>query len=142
MFLAESALRYIEQFHPEISSCIIVPIPLHPRRLRERGFNQSEEIAATFVNRLAVSGISIPFFTDILARVKYTPSQAKKSSKEERISNLKGSFGVSDSVTLAGKTIFLIDDVSTTGTTLREATAALRSAGARHVVAFVFAKTD
>lgn len=140
--MAESVFRFINTFHPEILSSVILPIPLHPRRLRERGFNQSEEIADVVTKQLAGMGIAIPVFTDILLRTHHTLPQAKCGSKKERISNLKRCFSATGTRNITGKTVFLIDDVSTTGTTLHEATAALRSAGARHVIAFVFAKTD
>lgn len=137
--LAKSALNYFELFPSEKDSVVVLPVPLHPKRLRERGFNQSAEIAIHFLEYL-----HHPFPMDVstLVRTKDTPSQTRQKSREARIENLRGCFSVTDSKLIQGKTTFIIDDVSTTGATLQEITTALRSAGARKVVTFVFAKTD
>ncbi|MBT3412921.1 MAG: ComF family protein [Candidatus Jacksonbacteria bacterium] len=89
-----------------------IAIPLHPRRYRERGFNQNDEIG----NFLPPS---ITFIPNILSRKKYTPSQIMLS-KEKRIQNIKDAFECSSQTPQEG-TILLLDDVTTTGTTLKEA---------------------
>lgn len=140
--LAESASRFFEIFPTDTSSCVAVPVPLHPHRMRERGFNQSEAIASVFLKRLATIGYTFHLATNLLVRTLNTPSQVGRKSRKERIKNLQGCFSVSDPTEVKNKTVLLIDDVSTTGATLQEATTALRSAGARRVIAFVIAKTD
>jgi len=137
--VAESVSRYFKTFPTELTSALVVPVPLHPRRLRERGFNQSEEIAKCFLEK---SGYPIPLNTAALLRTKHATAQVRQSSREERLLNLRGSFSVADPEAVRNKTILVIDDVSTTGATLLETTTALRNAGARRVIAFVIAKTD
>ena len=137
--LAGSALKYFQSFPIEKDSIIVLPVPLHPKRLRERGFNQSTEIATSFLEYLPYT---FPMDVSALARTKNTASQTRQKSRKERMENLRGCFSVTNNEVVRGKTVFVIDDVSTTGATLQEITTALRNAGARKVVAFVFAKTD
>lgn len=90
----------------------IVPVPLHWRKLNERGFNQS----ASFGKGLA-RALGIPQHTSVLLRTRATPTQTRKS-RQERISNMKDAFVVRRPDRLAGKHVLLIDDVLTTGATL------------------------
>ncbi|NDV70222.1 ComF family protein [Dysgonomonas sp. 25] len=91
----------------------IVPVPLHPKRQRKRGYNQSEALA---------KGISlktgIPVDYEIVKRAKNNPSQAKSSSREARWKNVENIFVLTDKSKFEGKHILLIDDVLTTGSTL------------------------
>lgn len=105
----------------------VVPIPLHPKKYRERGFNQTEVLARY---------IPLPMRTDVLCRIRATPPQAEIKTKKERLENMKHSF-VSSSIT---GNVLLFDDVTTTGATLREAAAALKRAGANHVWAMTIAR--
>lgn len=105
----------------------LCPIPLHPKRLRWRGFNHAEEIAHY------TSGVfSMPIITNILKRKIYTTPQADLS-KEKRLANMHDAFEISNPETIQEKTIFLIDDVFTTGATMREAAQTLKCAGASRV---------
>jgi ComF family protein len=97
----------------------LVPVPLHPKRLRERGYNQSEWIAKGMEKRL-----TIPVNTDNLIRTKATSTQTKKS-RVERWENVESIFTVVDHETFNGKHILLIDDVVTTGSTLEACANAL-----------------
>ncbi len=90
----------------------IVPVPLHWKKQRKRGFNQSD----MFGNGLAES-MEIPCIKDGLERLKDTDSQTKKS-REARLTNMQGVFVVKKPKQLAGKHILLVDDVLTTGSTL------------------------
>lgn len=112
---------------------LIVPIPLSGKRLRKRGFNQAELIA----KHVSVA-LSLPsaFSPNVLKRLKDTPPQARIKDKRERLQNMRGVFAVPEKYAeaLRGKDIILIDDVTTTGATLREAEKALRKAGARKVL--------
>lgn len=91
----------------------IVPVPLHPKRLKERGYNQSEKIAEGISFK---TGLSLDSRTVI--RVKNNPSQAKSDSREARWANVENIFTLTDKSKFEGKHILLVDDVLTTGSTL------------------------
>lgn len=112
---------------------LIVPMPLHPARLRERGFNQALELARPVASRTRASLV-----TDACERVKDTPPQASLPWKE-REKNIRGAFACA--VDLSGKRIALVDDVMTTGHTLNEVARVLRQAGAARVDCWVVART-
>ena len=103
----------------------IIPVPLHQLRLRERGYNQSGEIA-----RHLSTLVSIPDNNNPLSRIRHTRTQTKLS-KHKRIKNISGAFICSHNVT--NEHILLIDDVITTGSTVNECCRALLAAGARSV---------
>lgn len=121
----------------------IVAVPLHSKRLRWRGFNQTELIATELAHRL-----SLPYLPDVLQRTHATSPQADIKDRTSRIKNAQGMFGLAVAPLnsnpavrpLSGKTILLVDDVSTTGATLNDAARVLKSAGAREVIGFVFAR--
>lgn len=111
----------------------IIPIPLHPKRLRERGYNQSELLA-----RATARELQLPV-RETLIRVRPTAQQVKLP-REERLRNVENAFAVLPNTALKGKTVLLIDDVITTGATMRDAARALRHAGAREVWAAAVAQ--
>jgi len=115
---------------------LVVPVPLHPVRLRERGFNQAEMIAAPLAELFQK-----PMVTDAVVRVRPTQSQTLLTFKE-RLDNVKGAFeplaGAEDG--MRDKCVALIDDVCTTGATGSACAAALKKAGAARVVLFTFAR--
>ncbi len=96
--------------YPKID-CII-PVPLHPKKLKKRGYNQSECIAKGLSEILKV-----PYITDVLIKTVNTKTQTKKS-KEERWQNVSGTFAVLNPQNIEGKHILLVDDVITTGATI------------------------
>ncbi len=104
----------------------LVPVPLHPRRRRERRFNQAEEIG-----RKVTAATGLGFQPRGLARIKYTRPQVELTG-EERLVNVRGAFAARED--FSGKSVLLFDDVITTGATVRECAAVLRNAGARRVV--------
>lgn len=106
---------------------MILPIPLHPNRLKERGFNQSLEIAKGMV-----ASMDIPLIDNLLIRVKDTPHQTDLS-KVERQRNIKDAFRIEDETIIQGKTILLVDDVYTTGSTINACAKVLRKAGAKKI---------
>jgi len=110
---------------------IVVPVPLHERRLRERGYNQAERIARAFARH--VSDTPLRCASDVLIRVRHTHSQAHLP-KAERMQNVAGAFAVPDPTPIQGRDIILIDDVVTTGATLTAAREALLAAGAHDVL--------
>ncbi|MEK7452604.1 MAG: ComF family protein [Patescibacteria group bacterium] len=114
---------------------ILVPIPLHKRRLRWRGFNQSELLAQEV-------GIyfNIPVVINTLLRNKYTEPQTLRDNKKEREENMKNAFLCENGEAIKGKEVILIDDVITTGATLRECSKAIFKKKANKIIAMVIAK--
>lgn len=113
---------------------VLVPVPLHPKRLRERGYNQSDLLARA-VGKLT----GLPVVSDCLARTKHTPPQARSANVSERQSHVAGAFACRDR-RLRGRKILLIDDVATSGATLNAGAAALKAAGAASVWGLAVAK--
>jgi ComF family protein len=107
----------------------VIPVPLHKSKLRERGFNQSELIATQIAAYLDTN-----CQTQWLIKIKATKPQMSLSAQDRKL-NLKGVFKLTDlgKVEVFGKNILLIDDVWTTGTTIRECTKVLKKAGAKTV---------
>jgi len=103
---------------------LLVPVPLHPRRLRWRGFNQAILLARTFSN--------LPLGRDVLVRRRPTLPQVKLSL-QERQANVKGAFEVPQPAAVQGKSVLLLDDVYTTGATVKECARVLKRAGAVQV---------
>jgi ComF family protein len=103
---------------------LLAPVPLHKSRLRQRGFNQSLLLAQAFPEA--------HLERELLTRVRPTPPQTGLTPKERR-ENVKGAFAVPRPELVKGKCVLLIDDVFTTGATVRECAKALRKAGARRV---------
>ncbi len=113
----------------------IVAMPLHPQRLRTRGFNQSQLLAARIAKR-----IGVPLLSDACQRVRDTPPQSLLPWKE-RDKNIRGAFEVTLPATVCGKHIAIVDDVMTSGASIGELARALKKAGAREVSAWVVART-
>ncbi len=90
----------------------ITSIPLHPTRLRFRGFNQSDLLGKYLGKKL-----KIPYQNNILARTRNTKPQAELK-RRERLTNLKGAFSLQKNINIEGKNIGIVDDVATTGTTV------------------------
>src|SRR4051812_27922817 len=106
---------------------LIVPVPLHPAKKRQREFNQAERLA-TFLSAAA----AIPMDTTILKRVSWTETQTKLS-REKRAQNMRNAFTMRKRRKLNGERILLFDDVFTTGATTNACAAVLRAAGAGEV---------
>lgn len=111
----------------------ICAVPLHPARLRERGFNQSELLAAVVSRE---TGIPLE---RLLRRCRNTKTQTAQKDNEARRKNLKGAFKLMPSVELAGRRVIVVDDVCTTGATLDAAAQPLIAAGASAVYGLVVA---
>ena len=99
---------------------IIIPVPLHKKKERERGYNQSQLIATGISRQL-----HIPAADGLLVRTRHTESQTRKS-RAERVNNMEGAFVLKNKEKLAGKHILLCDDVLTTGATLEACAHALQ----------------
>ena len=111
----------------------LIAMPLHPARIRERGFNHASEIAREVAKRL-----DLPLDTASCQRIRDTPPQMGLKHDARR-RNVRGAFACSGDV--RGQHIALIDDVMTTGTSLDELAATLKRAGAREVTCWVAART-
>jgi ComF family protein len=129
--VAEAMAEAMRGLEPLTGRVSLIPVPLGARRVRERGYNQSERIAAA-LGRL----IGAPVRSDILRRVRETRTQTALTP-EARQANLAGAFSGDGAVGLAA---VLVDDVFTTGATLVSAAAALAAAGAESVDGITFAR--
>lgn len=112
----------------------IVPVPLHPNRLRDREYNQSLLLA----DRLSTQ-LHIPVKTGLLCRIRETPPQTTLR-RTARLTNLRGSFSLSNTPGIQGQSILLVDDVFTTGTTVNECAKMLRKGGAGQVYVSTLAR--
>lgn len=110
---------------------LLLPVPLHPRRLKARGFNQALLLARGFPDK--------PVGLEVLTRERHTKPQVGLNPKERR-DNVKGAFGVPRPEAVKGKKILLIDDLYTTGSTVRECARVLRRAGAARVEVLTVAR--
>jgi ComF family protein len=113
---------------------LILPVPLHRSRLRGRGYNQALELA-----RPVARALGIPLDARLLTRTRATAAQSDLPFTA-RSRNVKGAFAVRDSAAVTSRRVALVDDVMTTGSTLRAAAAALRAAGAGEIEVWVIAR--
>ena len=117
---------------------LILPVPLSAARMRSRGYNQAWELARRLGKKL-----SWPARHDVLLKTRDTPEQMALP-RHRRHANVHQAFSIAPRVgqTLAGERVVLLDDVMTTGASLHAAAATLRRAGAAHITAIVFARTE
>jgi ComF family protein len=113
---------------------ILAPVPMHPRRRRERGYNQSELLAQEMAGAW-----DMPLNTKALRRARDTVQQALLSA-EERRSNVEGAFAIKPPDFFKNKNVILIDDVLTTGSTVNACAEALKTAGAVRVLVLTVAR--
>jgi ComF family protein len=137
--LGETIAPHIAELLAELQSFVtfsaplVVPVPLHRSRLRERGFNQSERITRALI--AALPNTPLTFAPKVLMRHKHTEQQTHQHSRAARARNLADAFLVPARHvhTVRNADVILLDDVVTTGATLASARTALLAAGARHV---------
>ena len=115
---------------------LLVPVPLHPLRHFTRGYNQAELIAAHLSKNLKIQS------GKPLLRIRQTPSQTIVQSRAKRLENLKGAFALETARSVRNRHVILVDDVTTTGATLRAAATALRVGRPRSISACVLAIAD
>lgn len=123
-------VRFYKSLSTDIS---FIPIPLHRKRKRDRGFNQSEKL---FQNIAKV--VNIPMKNNIVIREKFTTPQVEMKSKLKREKNITGAFCVIKNV--SGKDFIICDDVWTTGTTITELCKELKKKGAKNIYALTIAR--
>ncbi len=131
--LSRLMYEYLDSFGIWDGFDMLIPVPLHPERLNERGYNQSELLCAG-----AAEHIGIPMRTDVLLRVRATKKQSTLSMRE-RTENVRDAFSCSADV--KDKRILIFDDICTTGNTLRFCAGALNNSGAGKICALTLART-
>jgi len=134
-FLLEEVLE--EHFWESGEKTILVPIPMSKKHLRERGFNQTLLLADEIVS--LDSGEHFEVRDDVCAKIKETKMQTKCLSRNARLQNVRGSFGIENKNEVVGKNIVVIDDVTTTGATLEEVRRVFLDAGAKSVFCIAIA---
>ena len=117
---------------------LLIPMPLHPTRIRERGFNQCVRIATPLITALG----EMPPILDptVLMRTRHTPQQSHIRGVTARCDNVRDAFLVSAPQRIATQDVILLDDVITTGATMLEATKVLHDAGAHNVLCVAAAR--
>ncbi len=129
--LAERAL--FENF----VSPLLVPMPQSHKRFLERGFNQTELLATELI-RLDTEAL-FDYAPHMLTKERHTESQARTHNKRDRLVNIEHSMKIQDPAHIKGRNIILLDDVTTTGATFKEACRALKEAGAKKVLCIALA---
>jgi ComF family protein len=133
--VGELAASLAKKRFGDTNGFLMMPVPLHPKRLKERGFNQSLVLVRAIAPSLE---IEIDFLS--LRRIKYTnPQTGLKQIERQR--NVRGAFGLIGRPELKGKKVILVDDVATTGSTLNECAKVLKRAGCERVFCLVLART-
>jgi competence protein ComFC len=137
-YLAELAAQWMEVLRSDtrlrgIQIDALIPVPLHPRRQRERGYNQALLLAEALGRRWQIPVVSA------LRRVKETETQTH-FDRDERMRNLRGAFEPVKMSPIANRNLFLVDDVFTTGSTLEECAATLLRAGGRAIWGLTLAR--
>ncbi len=123
----------------DIRNAVIVPVPLHGSRERQRGFNQAVLLAQGLSRDLTRQRGVTNIETRALLRTRATPPQTGLSLAARR-ENVRGAFSVADPESVRGRAVVLVDDVMTTGSTLSSCASALKAAGARRVVTMTLAR--
>lgn len=124
----------LSSFCRESSPELVIPVPLHRKRLRQRGYNQSQLLGAVLAKEL-----KLPMEIGNLRRLRWTEPQTTLDAGE-RVANVRGAFAVRDVKRVKGKRVLLVDDVLTTGSTMRACAEALWEAEADRVFAVTVAR--
>lgn len=119
------------------SAIFLIPIPLTKKRKQDRGYNQSE-ILALEIQKICGSNL-FSVQSSLLLKTKETKPQVETKSRKERLANVRGCFSLENSEEVVGRTVVLIDDITTTGATFREADKVLQEAGVGRVISLAVA---
>lgn len=133
-FLAEQALAAAEEW---LGKAVLVPVPMHPSRRADRGYNQCELLCEAIMRH---AGDSFGYAPRALERIRNTPAQ-QGLARYRRLKNIKGAMLARDEAAVAGRACIVIDDVRTTGATAAEAERALLEAGAESVLVLTLAQS-
>jgi ComF family protein len=134
--LALLTAQQLGPFAEAASADLVIPVPLHVKRLRQRGFNQ-----AVLLGEILARRWRLPLSRTNLQRIRWTEPQINLSAAE-RVANVRGAFAVSNPAFLKGKRIILVDDVYTTGSTVAECARVLFKAEAAEVCVVTVARAD
>ncbi len=132
--LALLAARHLEPFIAASAADLVIPVPLHVKRLRQRGFNQ-----AVLLGEILARKWRLPLCRKNLSRIKWTEPQVNLSAAERR-HNVRGAFAVKETSLVRDRRIILVDDVYTTGSTVAECARVLRQAGASAIFVVTVAR--
>jgi ComF family protein len=133
-WFANHLVKMVERSAGAFAADVVVPVPLHPSRLRERGYNQAELIA-----RPLASSLGIPYRSYLLVRTRPRPDKLRLT-RRERWDTVRGAYATREGVQVDKLRVLLVDDVFTTGATLDACSRALRGAGAVRVVGLTVAR--
>lgn len=134
LWFADLLVRLVNENVAGFSADVVVPVPLHPSRLRERGYNQAELIARPLAHLLG-----IPFQSYLLVRTRPRPDKIKLT-RRERWETVRGAYAMHPAAEVDKLRVLLVDDVLTTGATLDACSRALRGAGAVRVAGLTVAR--
>jgi len=132
--LANLLINYYSKIENKIIDPVVIPVPLHSKRLLVRCFNQSELISLNFCQKF-----NYQLKKDLIIRIKHTQQQAKLN-KKGRIKNMQGAFKILDKNFVQNKNFIIIDDLYTTGSTVGEIAKLLKENGASKIWCLVIAK--
>jgi ComF family protein len=133
-WFGERLLRVVRENAEPFAVDVVVPVPLHPARQRERGYNQAELIARAIARRLR-----LPCRSHLLVRTRARPEKLRLTVRE-RWQSVRNAFDMREGAQVDKLRVLLVDDVLTTGATLDACSRALREAGAAHVAAITVAR--
>ncbi|MBI4117271.1 MAG: ComF family protein [Parcubacteria group bacterium] len=134
--LGRLVISYLDKIKSKIDlkDTVIIPVPLHKRKFNQRGYNQSELIAAKISESLNIEAVN-----DCLFKIRPTKDQAKLK-EDKRLGNLKNVFLCAKPWLVSGRKILLVDDVYTTGATMNECAKVLKEAGAKEIIGLAIAR--
>lgn len=133
--LLKIMLIYLDNLKINFQDFIVLPIPLHPQKQHQRGFNQSQIIAQAISEKF-----NLQLINNCLIKIKNTSPQMEISDWEKRQVNIADSFQIKQTQFIRNKNILLIDDVTTSGSTFNEAVKTLKASGAKKIIALAIAK--
>ncbi|MEK7181248.1 MAG: double zinc ribbon domain-containing protein [Patescibacteria group bacterium] len=133
--LGEFLVEYARSIPVAWQDFLIVPVPLSQGRRNQRGFNQSQLIAEVFAKSLGIE-----MSKENLVRIKNTPPQSEINNFDKRMKNVEGVFKVLNPLKFGNRKIVLVDDVTTSGATLKEATSVIKSCHPKNMLALTVAR--
>ena len=133
--LGEILIKYLSNLDLRLENCIVVPVSLYPSRRRKRGFNQAEILADIISKHFGWQ-----LETRVFKRIRETKPQIEMKDYKDREANIKNCFDVTNKNAIKNKNIILVDDVYTSGATMKEAIKILKRGGAANIIALTVAK--